>query len=197
MWHGIKFRQQFDAVLPSDQNPLQCLAVLLHLRRATIWSTSRQSEKWEEETARRAASLVLLPAPDLQQRYRPGWDKSRTRATRIRCSQTVWALQDRSAAGTDPGEETQRWTVQVQLYKTQPSSNRAEMSCRLINQSHDYSLSFQLSLILVFILNWFKQDHVNNNVSFHLTYMLQIVPQSSFNTDQDVRFFNKQTILPL
>lgn len=125
--------------------------------------------KWEEETARRAASLVLLPAPDLQQRYRPGWDKSRRRATRIRCSRTVWALQDRSAAGTDPGEETQRWTVQVQLYKTQPSSTRAEMSCRLINQSHDYSLSFQLSLILVFILNWFKQDHVNNNVSFHLT----------------------------
>ena len=134
MWHGIKFRQQFDAVLPSDQNPLQSLAVLLHLRRATIRSTSSQSERWEEETAHRAVILVLLPAPDLQQISRPGWDKSRTRATRIRCSQTVWALQDRSAAGTDPNEETQKLTVQVQLYKTRLSSTRAEMFCWLIDQ---------------------------------------------------------------
>lgn len=28
---SVKFRQQFDAVLPSDQNALQCLTVLLHL----------------------------------------------------------------------------------------------------------------------------------------------------------------------
>ncbi len=31
MWYRVKFRQQFDAVLPSDQNALQCLTVLLHL----------------------------------------------------------------------------------------------------------------------------------------------------------------------
>lgn len=31
MRDSVKFRQQFDAVLPSDQNALQCLAVLLHL----------------------------------------------------------------------------------------------------------------------------------------------------------------------
>lgn len=31
MRDSVEFRQQFDAVLPSDQNALQCLAVLLHL----------------------------------------------------------------------------------------------------------------------------------------------------------------------
>lgn len=31
MRDSVKFRQQFDAVFPSDQNALQRLAVLLHL----------------------------------------------------------------------------------------------------------------------------------------------------------------------
>lgn len=30
-WYRVKLRHQFDTILPSDQNALQCLAVLLHL----------------------------------------------------------------------------------------------------------------------------------------------------------------------
>lgn len=41
MRHSVKFRQQFDAVFPSDQNALQRLAVLLHLKKVT-WSISHQ-----------------------------------------------------------------------------------------------------------------------------------------------------------
>lgn len=35
MRHSVKFRQQFDAVFPSDQNALQCLTVLLYLKKVT------------------------------------------------------------------------------------------------------------------------------------------------------------------
>lgn len=37
MRHNVKFRQQLDAVLPPDQNALQCLAVLLHLYKAQLY----------------------------------------------------------------------------------------------------------------------------------------------------------------
>ena len=37
MRHNVQFRQQLDAVLPPDQNALQCLAVLLHLYKAQLY----------------------------------------------------------------------------------------------------------------------------------------------------------------
>lgn len=63
---------------------------------------------------------VLVPAPDLQQRYRPGWGKSRTQATHILCSQTAWAQQDRSVAELGPKERTvQNVSFWLKLYRTQ------------------------------------------------------------------------------
>lgn len=52
MRDSVKFRQQFDAVLPSDQNTLQCLAVLLHLLAAhsrhqpSQWTRQTRKSKW-------------------------------------------------------------------------------------------------------------------------------------------------------
>lgn len=67
---------------------------------------------------------AVLPALDLQQRYHPGWGKSRTQATHIRYSQTAWALQDRSAAEMGPNETT------AQNY------SRRQLSLTILQQQH-------------------------------------------------------------
>lgn len=114
---GVKFRQQFDAIRPSDQNALQCLAVLLHLFRAHGPPESSELARWTRKSTR----IVSVPALDPQQKCHRGWGKSRTPATHIQCSQTASALRDRSAAETDPGRtKVQNYNRVLQLRRHRP-----------------------------------------------------------------------------
>lgn len=74
--YSVKLRQQFDAVLPSDQNALQCLTVLLHLCEAhsNLFNITSAAQVFQSDsmTAYGSVCLVLAPALDLRRRYRPG-----------------------------------------------------------------------------------------------------------------------------
>lgn len=62
------------------------------------------------ENAYEPVYLVALPELDHQQKYHPGWGKSKTQATHTRYSQIASAQQDHNAAEMDPSEKDQELT---------------------------------------------------------------------------------------